>query len=372
MSLPRWFPPVLFVLALGLALWRAPQPLPPAFEPPPAPAASARPAEFASELLPSAAASAHAATLAELPDGRLAAAWFAGSREGASDVAVWFSLRDAQGWSAPRAIATRASTEAATLAAVRKVGNPVLAVRSGRLHLWYVSAALGGWAGSSINHAVSADGGSTWSAAEKLVTSPFLNISTLVRTPPLALADGGLGLPVYHEFVAKHGEWLRLSADGRIVGKERLSLPRPGLQPAVAALDDRRALALLRDAGAGEGHVLATATADGGATWQALPALPIRNPNASVALLRLASGKLLLAANPGRDRNVLQLFVSVDEGRTWQASRIADSSPEKDAEFSYPALLQSRDGRIHLAYTWLRQGIRHVSFGEAWLSGEGS
>lgn len=372
MSFPRWFAPALFALALGCALGRAPRPAPPAFLPPPAAVPADQPATFTTEALPNAAASAHAATLAELPDGRLAAAWFAGSREGAADVAVWLALRDAKGWSPPRAIATRDSTAAATLAGVRKLGNPVLHAEGARLHLWYVSAALGGWAGSSVNHAVSADGGVTWSPAAKLVTSPFLNISTLVRTPPLPLADGGLGLPAYHEFMAKHGEWLRLAADGRILGKERLNLPRPALQPAVAILDEQRALALLRDAGPGEGHVQAATTGDGSRSWQAAPPLPVHNPNASIALLRLSSGKLLLAANPGNDRNVLQLFVSGDEGRNWQASHIVDSSADRSAEFSYPALLQGHDGRIHLAYTWLRQGIRHTVFSEAWLTGAGS
>ena len=52
-----------------------------------------------------------------------------------------------------------------------------------------------------------------------------------------ALADGGLGLPVYHEFIGKHGEWLRLSATGRIVDKIRLPHEVRTLQPAVVAID---------------------------------------------------------------------------------------------------------------------------------------
>lgn len=370
MTVARWLPALFFAGALGAAAWRAPQPEPPAFADPPPTAAQPLPSEFAGEPLPAAGASAHAATLAELPDGRLAAAWFAGSREGAGDVAVWLAIRDASGWSAPHVVADRTATAAGTLAAVRKLGNPVLYAAGDRLHLWYVSTAFGGWAASSVNHTTSVDGGANWSAPVRLVTSPFFNISTLVRTPPLPLADGGFGLPVYHELAAKHGEWLRLGADGTtILGKERLMLKRRALQPAAAALDGRRALALLRDAGPGAGHIQAVATGDGGAHWRALPALPIANPNASIALLRLASGRLLLAANPGKDRNVLRLFVSADEGKTWQVSRTVAESPAGDAEFSYPALLQGRDGRIHLAFSWLRQGIRHLSFSEAWLAG---
>lgn len=369
MTLPRWFPPAFFVLALAAALWRAPQPAAPAFAVPAPAAAPALAVEFAAEALPIAGASAHAATLAELPDGRLAAAWFAGSREGAADVAIWFSVREADGWSPPRAIATRTGTAADTLSHVRKLGNPVLFRQGNRLHLWYVSAALGGWAGSSINHTVSDDGGQTWSPATRLVTSPFLNISTLVRTPPLPLADGGLGLPSYHEFIGKHGEWLRLGPDGRILGKVRFAQDRAALQPAAAVAGPREALALLRDAGPGDGHVLAAATTDGGASWQAQPPLPIHNPNASLALLRLASGRMLLATNPVNGRHVLQLFLSTDGGKTWEGSKTIENSADTGAEFSYPVLLQGRDGRIHLAYTWQRQGIRHAAFSEAWLQG---
>lgn len=179
--------------------------------------------------------------MAELADGRVAVASYAGSREGAADVEIWFSTRDAQGWSSPRFVATRADTAAATGASVRKLGNPVLYASDKRLHLWYVSVSIGGWSGSSINHKISDDGGRNWSAAEKLVTSPFLNLGTLVRAPPVALADGGLGLPVYHELFGRRGEWLRFSKSGRILAKVRLISSASGLQPAVAVIDQRQA-----------------------------------------------------------------------------------------------------------------------------------
>ncbi|WP_265946601.1 sialidase family protein [Dechloromonas sp. A34] len=368
-KLPRWLAPALFVAALGAAFWRAPNPAAPAFVPPPAAAASALPALFAAQMLPQAAESAHAATLAQLQDGRLAAAWFAGSREGAADVAIWFSTQGRDGWSQPQPIANRESTAGGVFAHVRKVGNPVLHVEGSWLHLWYVSVSIGGWAGSSINHSVSTDGGQSWTKPTKLQTSPFANISTLVRTQPLPLADGGLGLPVYHEFIAKHGEWLRLSPTGQIVDKTRMIHPVRTLQPAVVALDEQRALALLRDAGPGPGQVQVATTDNGGLNWGAGEALPIPNPNSSVALLRLKSGRLLLAGNPPHGREALLLWISADEGRTWQASRSIEAAADGGAEFSYPALLLGRDGRIHVAYTWRREGIKVASFSEAWLDG---
>lgn len=363
----RGLPLLLFAGALGAAFWRAPSPSAPAFEKPATAAPSSLPAQFTAERLPDAGESAHAATLAQLPDGRLAAAWFAGSREGAEDVAVWFSVQGRDGWSRPRPIASRETTAGGTFAYLRKVGNPVLYAEGSWLHLWYVSVAVGGWAGSSINHSVSTDGGTTWSKPTKLQTSPFANISTLVRTPPVPLADGGLGLPVYHEFIAKHGEWLRLAPTGQIVDKVRMTHDVRTLQPAVVALDEQHALALLRDAGPGPGRVQVSTTANGGLLWQGGEALPVPNPNSSVALLRLKSGRLLLAGNPPDGREAMLLWLSADEGKTWQPTRTVESAPDGGAEFSYPAMLLGRDGRIHLAYTWRRQGIKHAAFSEAWL-----
>ena len=107
----------------------------------------------------------------------------------------------------------------------------------------------------------------------------------------------------------------------------------------------------------------------GGQHWQAGEALPVRNPNSSVALIRLASGRLLLAGNPENSREAMLLWLSADNGKTWQPSRTVETAPDGGAEFSYPALLLGRDGRIHLAYTWRRQGIKYATFSEAWLDG---
>lgn len=371
MSIARWLQAFLFLLALAAAAWRAPTPEAPAFTVPPALSAIDAPASFSSAMLPVAAPSAHAATLAELPDGRIAAAWFAGTREGAADVAVWFSTLNRGTWSTPRQIATREGTAAATLTFVRKIGNPVLFAEGDRLHLWYVSVGLGGWAGSALNHSVSHDGGHNWTPAVRLHTSPFANISTLVRAPPLPLADGGLGLPAYHEFISKHGEWLRLAADGQIIDKVRMGHDGRTLQPAAAAFDDRHALAILRDGGPGPGRIRSVTTVDGGQDWRAANPLPLPNPNSSVALLRLRSGRLLIAGNGASNRNDLLLWVSDDDGKNWRPAPTVERADDPRVEFSYPALLQARDGSIHLAYTWHRQGIKHAVFNESWLDGQG-
>ena len=47
-----------------------------------------------------------------------------------------------------------------------------------------------------------------------------------------------------------------------------------------------------------------------------------------------------------------------EDGRAWQAALVLENTP--GAEFSYPAVIQTADGRVHITYTWQRRRIRHV------------
>src|SRR5690606_1030806 len=165
-------------------------------------------------------------------------------------------------WGEEVVLATREETQQGVKRFIRKLGNPVLAVTPDqRLWLFYVSVSIGGWAASSINAMYSDDMGHSWSTPRQLVTSPFLNISTLVRGAPVLHADGSIGLPVYHEFLGKFGEYLHLDADGRVLAKSRISDGRFSLQPTVVPLDQQRAIALMRHTGE-DRRVLASRTED--------------------------------------------------------------------------------------------------------------
>jgi predicted neuraminidase len=312
----------------------------------------------------------HVPSVTELPDGRLAATWYAGSREGGRDVAVFLSVL-APGnprWSSPRAIVTRESAERDLNRAVRKVGNSVVfADAMGKLWVIYVTVSIGGWSGSSLNVTTSSDGGNTWSRSERLTLSPFFNIAELVKNAPVPLADGGWAVPIYHELTATFPEilWLREQAGEIHATKSRLSAGWFGYQPALTALTRDRALAFLRDDGAARAVSLAR-TADGGKTWSDPAPLNLPNPDAGLDGIRLTDGRLLLAFNDSiRDRSNLRLAVSADEGQTW--ARVATLADEAGAEFSYPFLTQTRTGDVHLLFTWKRKAIKHIVFNSAWL-----
>lgn len=385
----RWVATAVFLVGLGVAISGIRTSAKPEFALPDAEARHAQqrvaavlPASFIWADLPKPTSSAHAVTVAEiLPDSnaatnepvRLLAAWFGGSREGAADVSLYQSVwSSAQSWGPARELLNRQVAERQLGRNIRKLGNPLLVAEPGRLHLFFVSVSYGGWAGSAINRSVSEDGGITWAPAHRIITSPFFNLSTLVRNPGSWLVDGSLGLPVYHEFTNKHGEWLRLDADGRVLSKSRMAMPRPTLQPAVVPLSGAHAVAALRDAGPGPNQIQWSETRDGGQSWTQQSARAVPNPNSAAAMIGLHDGSLLMACNPiPGNRNQLSLLRSTDQGETWNLVRVIEQSPDDRDEFSYPALLQDRSGMIHLLYTWKRQGIRHARFSQAWLNNPG-
>lgn len=376
-----------------------------------APSAARMQSRFASSKLHT---QTHAASLIELKDGRLRAFWFSGSREGAKDVEIHDAVFDpAQGvWSTERSVIGREATQGALLRYVSKLGNPVPArAADGRLWLYYVTVSLGGWAGSSITAMHSSDEGETWSTPQRLITSPFINISTLVKGAPFLYDDGTLGLPVYHEFVGKFGELLRLGKNGEVLDKQRLSAGRDhGLQPVVLVQGAQQAQVLMRYAGDTPRRVLSITTHDAGAHWSAPAKTTLANPNAALSAITLQDGRMLAALNDlegGRD--ALTLAVFSDGGASWQKVSVLEDqvavraqiqdeaqylrlveilAKESDAaatpqhvesvqqavctpgcrfEFSYPYLLQARNGDLHLVYTWNRSFIKHLWFNPAWL-----
>jgi predicted neuraminidase len=348
------------------------------FVPPRAAQATSSAPFYKSELLPNdSAQSVHSATATEVSDGRLRAFWYGGTREGASDVAIYTSTYSPRGgtWNPEHALVSREYAQRHLQRYLRKLGNPVAGRdRNGRLLLFFVSVTVGGWAGSAINLTVSEDEGETWSAPRRLVATPFFNVSTLVRGPLLQFADGTLGLPVYHEMLGKFGELLRLDAEGHAIGKTRLSWGQSSLQPVIVPRSESEAVGFMRYSGGPPNRVLMVRTSDAGATWTAPVKTSLPNPNAAVGGVLLADGTLVLALNNAeRDRESLSLAFSADFGGTWRIAHEVEgdsSSPQPPVrEYSYPWIMQDGAGDVHLLYTWGRTRIKHVHLNAAWLAG---
>ena len=82
------------------------------------------------------------------------------------------------------------------------------------------------------------------------------------------------------------------------------------------------------------------------------------NPDAGTDALTLRDGRHLLVYNPTtRGRSPLNVAVSHDT-ETWENALVLENEPK--SEFSYPAVIQTSDGLVHITYTWKRKLIRHV------------
>jgi predicted neuraminidase len=341
-----------------------------------APAKIAQPS-LRTDWLPDAGApSVHAASLIALKDGGVRAFWFAGSREGAPDVVINASVFDPQAsrWSAPTVVMDRVSAEKGLSRYIAKLGNPVPArMADGRMQLFFVTVSIGGWAGSSISSVISDDEGLTWDRPQRLISSPLINLSTLVKSPAIAFSDGRLGLPAYHEWIGRFGEFLRVEAS-QVIDKRRMSSGRSAIQPVVFADGPQAASAFFRQTRPSSQPKLipVSETSDAGQSWSITKDLEIANPNSALAALTLANGTRLMVLNNikvGRYR--LVMVMREPNSTQWQVIQVVedDESIVNDLhrEFSYPYLISANGEDAHLVYTWDRKKIKHVYFPANWF-----
>ncbi|MCK5648540.1 MAG: exo-alpha-sialidase [Gammaproteobacteria bacterium] len=318
----------------------------------------------------------HSATAIELDNNNIMAFWYGGTREGHKDVSIYQNTwnNTTRQWGQEKSLLSRAFTRNGTSRYIRKLGNPV--VTRGPDHsiwLFYVSVSVGGWAGSAINLTQSHDEGQSWSAPKRLISTPFLNLSTLIKGTPIHYTDGTTGLPVYHELMGKFGELLKLNAEGEVIDKIRLSWGKTSLQPIIFPTSASKAVAMMRYQGAAPKRILTQTSNDSGLSWTAVEKSPLPNPGAGIIGLRLNQSKQLLLAfnNDEEEREDMSLAISSDAGNTWQLAGIVEenrlASPDKDKQFAYPWLLQTNNGNIHLLYTWHKSHIKHAVFNTAWL-----
>ncbi len=323
----------------------------------------------------------HVGSICEMPNKQLGAVWYGGTREGAKDVAIFFSkkpLGSSTTWSTPKIIVDRASATRELNRYIRKVGNPVLFSGPGKqLWLIYVTITLGGWSGSSLNVKISQDSGHTWTDSQRLTLSPFFNISELVKGRPLSINMKGennesrdhFAVPIYHECLGYFPEilWISFSRKNQsiIYEKSRMAGGNSFIQPSMAPENAHSATAFYRCLSPAR-HIAMARTDDGGQSWSLPKFLDLPNPDSAVDALSLPGGRILLAFNDSPNhREILRLAVSSDRGLNWTRIHTLENLPGQ--EFSYPYMIRGRNGLIHLVYTWERKRIKHVVFSEAWV-----
>jgi predicted neuraminidase len=317
----------------------------------------------------------HSATAVELNNGDIRVFWYGGTREGSKDTSIYSRVlnRVDNSWSDIQEVMTRQLAIRDTRRYIRKLGNPAAVVKGDELWLFFVSASPGGWATSSVNLSVSTDSGYTWGPVRRLISSPFLNVSTMVRDVPLAVRNGDVILPAYHEFIGKFAELLQLDSAGNVTRKYRISQRREAIQPVLLPVDTNNAIAFMRNTSAADpGKIWFSRSEDGLSDWAELEPLALPNPDAAVTVVQLHTVDELLMVfnNHPQERDDISMAYRSDSGAAWQLIHqfeTREGSENEHNPFSYPFLLHTRDGDFHLFYTWKKQHIKHVYFNRAAL-----
>ena len=292
--------------------------------------------------------SCHASTIAETPAG-LIAAWFGGTDEKNPDVGIWVSRSEDGHWTVP--VEAASGVESPTKR--YPTWNPVLfQPKTGPLMLFYkVGPSPSSWWGMLTT---STDAGKTWSKPRRLPDG----IVGPIKNKPVQLANGDLlspsssedaGWRVHFERSSDLGQtWTATPPvnDGKKIG---------AIQPSILFHPDGKLQALGRTR---QGRIFETWSADAGRTWSEMTLTDLPNPNAGTDAVTLKDGRHLLIYNPViKGRSPLALAASPD-GKTWSAALVFENEPGK--EFSYPAIIQTRDGLVHITYTWKRERIKHA------------
>jgi predicted neuraminidase len=315
----------------------------------------------------------HASTIVETPTG-LVAAFFAGTHEKNDDVGIRISRFVDGKWTWPEEVAN--GVESATVR--YPTWNPVLfQSATGPLMLFYkVGPDPITWWGMMM---ASDDGGKTWSKPWKLGKDKAVgHLLGPVKNKPVQIADGTIICPSSTEHKNAEGDvdWMvhfeftkDMGKTWEVVGPINDGVTFDAIQPSILTYADNKMQVLCRTR---QNVISESWSEDGGKTWSEMTATNLPNPNSGTDAVTLKDNRQLLVYNhttkegeEPKGRNMLNLAVS-DDGVNWTPVITLENEPAK-AGYSYPAIIQTTDGLVHITYTYLRQSVKHVVINPALL-----
>ncbi|MEC7906150.1 MAG: sialidase family protein [Verrucomicrobiota bacterium] len=316
----------------------------------------------------------HASTIVETSDGELVAAWFAGTRERDPDVGIWVSRKEGGKWTEPREVVNGVQS----MNLRYPCWNPVLFQPSnGPLMLFYkVGPNPREWWGMLTT---SEDGGSSWSWPVKLGEHWAVgHLLGPVKNKPIELADGSILCPASTEVDIEEGDgyWRvhfevtrDLGKTWDVIGPINNGIAFDAIQPSILTYANGDMQILCRTK---QDVVSQSWSRDGGVSWSGMAATQLPNPSSGTDAITLQDGRQLLVYNHSTrktevpSRQILNVALS-ENGIDWEMAMTLEwetgERPRGErhwGEYSYPAVIQAVDDRIHITYTYNREGIKHA------------
>ncbi len=299
----------------------------------------------------------HASTIAATGN-VIVAAWFGGTAEKNDDVGIWLSRKVGNRWSTPKEIVNGVQDDGSRF----PCWNPVLfQPKDGPLMLFYkVGPNPRKWWGLYVT---SEDNGVTWGKPIRLpdgIYGPIKNksveLSNGIILSPTSTEDDGWKVQI--EISADRGKtWL---STGDLNDSDEFG----AIQPTILLHGKDTLQILCRTKNNVISHCWSF---DNGNNWSKMESLGLPNPNSGIDAVTLSDGRFLLVYNPTDknwgDRVPLSVAISKD-GKKWEEILELESvtNPEttSEEEYSYPSVIQTKDGLVHIVYTWNRKTVKYV------------
>ena len=335
---------------------------------------------------------AHAPAMLELPNGDLLCCWFAGTYEGSADIRIICSIlpKDGPAWLPPVDISGDPERSEQNPSLFYGPDNAVWAMytaqldrQAGKDNMQYTAV---------VRCQKSYDGGRTWGP----YTTIFPEEGTFCRQPIQVLSNGRW---IFANWLCTDSvdglsgdpTAFRISDDQGKTWK-MVMMPKSNghVHANVIELENGHLVAFMRNREAYRIH--RSESFDWGETWSVPVPTPLPNNNSSISAVKLQSGRIAIAYNPtctpdpvpGKAawpglRCPVAIALSEDEGITFPLIRYlergegyeGEENKTNNKQYEYPFLMQSRDGRLHLAYAaYTRKGVKYVSCTEEDVMGK--
>ncbi len=297
----------------------------------------------------------HASTIVEVAPGILITSFFAGTGEGEKDVTIWQATSENNQWGVPATVADGIQSDLVRF----PCWNPVLfKTREGKLFLFYkVGPKPYSWWGM---YKISSDDGKSWGVAEKLPEG----LLGPIKNKPVQLSDSSILSPSSKE---EKNAWKVFVEKSKDEGKTWQLIPVDTgnaikvIQPTILQYPHGRVQMLCRS---NQDKIMQAWSNNNGDSWGKFSATTLPNPNSGIDAVTLKSGWQMLVYNPttkgkgwSDGRQKLNVAISKD-GVRWKDVAVLENGTRE--EFSYPAIIEASDGKVHITYTWDRKNIKHV------------
>ena len=300
----------------------------------------------------------HASSLLELANGDLLCTWFGGTREGHADVNIWLARKPKGGqWQSPVSVSDGDG---------KTLFNPVLVqLKGGDIQIYFVSPGIND--GKVIT---SSDNGHTWSRSRELpkgFVGPIVNKPVYMDDGTI-IAGGSLqGVPGWRIHVERSTDngktWTKV---GPI--SDPVNTKYKIIQPTILVHSQKRLQILARTGNHSlDAKIAQTWSDDGGLTWSPVTDTTLPNNSSAIDSVTLDDGRHLLVYNHstrqdpigGRKGRGILTMAATKDGINWGAAAVLEYRTGS-VQYSYPSVIQTRDGLVYVSYSWHRRRIKHV------------